>query len=352
MLNKEKIAVGFSGGVDSTAALWLLKKSGYMPIAITFDFANIFSKDEERKIKKIAEKIGVKHLFLKKDKVFKNEVINYFLEQTEKLKTPNPCIICNPNFKIKELLLIAKKFNAKKIATGHYAKVLYNKKGNYFYISPAKDKKKDQSYFLIGLKQSQLKNLILPLGEKNKVQAEVIYKKFALLPKQSQNLCFLKSEDKNDFIARNIGKIPCQMVFRGKAIKKCSNIYNYTLGQRKGLGLAGGPFYIVEIKRNKKIVYLSRDKRDALSKVAILSKVNFFNKNLLKRQKKINILAKARYQMEYQKAVLKKDNKYFEITFRNPVFALTPGQFIAFYSLDKKACLGGGEIKRVVKNEK
>ncbi len=354
MEKREKVAVGFSGGVDSTAAIYLLKQQGYQPVAITFDFASIFSKKELTKIKSLAKKLAVKHLVVKKGKLFEKEVVNYFLKETKSLKTPNPCIICNPNFKIKELLKQAKKLKISKIATGHYAQVAYDKKNNYFYIAPAKDKAKDQSYFLTHLKQNQLKYLLLPLSQKTKSQAQKIYQKFAPLPKQSQNLCFLAGKDKSLFIAKKLGKIPCQMVLKNKnqPLKKCQNIYNYTLGQRKGLGLAGGPFYVVGFDKRKDLVILSKQKKDILDKEAILDKANFFDKSLFKKAKKINILAKARYQMDFKKAVLKKQGRFYKIIFKKPVFALTPGQFVAFYSLDKKKCLGGARINKVLKNEK
>ncbi len=354
MPTKGKIAVGFSGGIDSTAAIYLLKQEGYEPIAITFNFAGIFSKKELNKINFLAKKLKVKNLIIEKEKLFKKEVIDYFLKETRSLKTPNPCVICNPNFKIKELLKEAKKLKISKIATGHYAQVVFNKKDKYFYIAPAKDKTKDQSYFLTHLKQNQLKHLVFPLAQKTKLQAKQIFQKFASLPKQSQNLCFLAGENKSVFIAKNLVKVPCRMVLKENKqnLKKCSNIYNYTLGQRKGLELSGGPFYVIGFNKTKKTVILSREKNNILNHQAVLDKANLFNKNLFKKQKKVNILAKARYQMKLQKAVLEKKDRFYKIVFKKPVFALTPGQFVAFYSLNRKACLGGARIKKVLDNER
>lgn len=363
--NPQKIAVGISGGVDSTASLILLQKQGYQPVAIHFRLPTWLKVDDFKNIKQIKQvcrqlNIPLKIVSVKND--FKKTVLKYFFDEIKSGRTPNPCLWCNRHFKFAKLIQFAKDNNIKKVATGHYARIIQNPKTKKYELWRGIDKNKDQSYYLSSLKNSWLKNIVFPLGEFTKKDAQKLVKKhgfkFIAEKSQSQDFCYLQNAELKDFLSNNLAKTTPRYFDKlsapqarcpvGVIVDEQDNVlgdhqglFNYTLGQRKGLNLAGGPWFVInkDYKNNQLIV--SRDDSKVFSQTAIIKKINFVS--AIKITKPTKVDAKIRYRQELCPAILKPLSKTkFELKFSKPVRAITPGQFAVFYVGDK--CLGEGVI--------
>lgn len=319
-----RVVLGMSGGVDSSVALYLLKEQGFDVIGVTLDFGcNHVNGIEIAKAN--CEKYGFEHVVLNCKTVFKKNVIDYFLNSLKKNQTPDPCVMCNRYAKIDSLLTFAKD-KADFIATGHYATM---KDGELIQSSD-----KDQSYFLCLLKNSQLKKLIFPITGYSKKEIYSIAKKQGIkyLIKESQDLCF--TDDVDSFIKKNLGFKEGNIIDKkGNILGQHKGIYFYTIGQRKGIKLHGGPYYVLGFKNNDVIV--TKNEKDLETKI-----VNLKNINLLREDIPKNVLAKVRFKQELSEATL--DLKKKQLIFKKPQRAVTPGQIAAFY--DKDVCLGGGII--------
>jgi tRNA-uridine 2-sulfurtransferase len=276
---------------------------------------------------------------------FKKEVVGYFLKEYAAGRTPNPCVFCNENFKFKILFETAEKNGAKFVATGHYARI--KKDGGHHRLFEAKDKKKNQAYFLYRLKQVDFKKIIFPLGEYEKERVKKIAKQLGFLiwkKKESQDVCFV-CKSTYDFLKNNLKLQKGQIVNeKNEIIGRHEGLALYTLGQRKGIRIGGtGPYYVVgkDFKKNQLIV--SHKKSGALfSEKTILEKVNWISETpeLPKR-----ILVQTRYRILPVYATINKDRTRYSIRFEKMQRAVTPGQSAVFLS-DKGEILGGGIIKK------
>lgn len=349
-----------SGGVDSSAAALLLKNMGYNVTGVTLKlFSNDdivdFEKSEKtccslsdvEDARNVAYKLGFDHLvFNFKDK-FKECVMNQFAECYLNGGTPNPCIECNRHIKFDKMLLRAKELDFDYIATGHYANIEYDENSHRYLLKRAKDRSKDQTYVLYSLSQEQLSRTLFPLGNLTKPEVRKIAENNNLVNSHkpdSQDICFVPDGDYVSFIKKfkNISIPQGDFVSTdGKILGKHKGIINYTIGQRKGLGIAlGKPAYVIkkDVQKNQVII---GDEKDLYTNSLDVCNVNLIPFDSLKSPMKIT--AKTRYSQSEQNAVLSyKGNGIYHVEFDTPQRAVTSGQAAVFY--DGDIVVGGGTI--------
>ncbi|HOX96934.1 MAG TPA: tRNA 2-thiouridine(34) synthase MnmA [bacterium] len=340
-LRKEKILLAMSGGIDSSFSVHLLRQQGYEVIGVYLNnLKSDASKNNWLNVKKIADYLQVPLHRLKSSGNFSKRVIKPFVEDYARGLTPNPCILCNRVFKFKELMDLADKLKIKKVATGHYA--LLKKQGNYVYLSPANDEKKDQVYFLYQLPQAYLKRLIFPLGKFAKIEVKELAKDVlppGLLPVgESQEICFVPADDLNTFLKQSIKKRKGGEIIEAgsnNVLGKYDNHQFFTIGQRKGLGLGGGPWYVSKIDANKNRVYVVNES----DKQVLEPKELRFTKILWAGavpKLPVKIKYKLRSAQKWANGVLKKDKKHFVLSLQKGQLPPSPGQSAVF--------LAGGKI--------
>lgn len=356
---KGKVVVGMSGGVDSSVTAYLLKEQGYDVIGITMQ---IWQDEDRCKIeesggccglsavedaRKVANKLGIPYYVLNFKKEFKENVIDYFINEYAKGVTPNPCIACNRYVKWESLLHKALTLEADYIATGHYARIVKHPVTNRYTIKMANTDSKDQTYALYNLTQFQLKHTLMPVGDYEKSDIRKIASEIGLdvaNKPDSQDICFVPDGDYAKFIRQNSNLNIKEGNFidrTGKVLGRHKGICNYTIGQRKGLGISfGSPMYVSEIKPETNEVVLTGN--DGLFKNNVLIKdFNFMSVEDIDGEVFVN--GKLRYSQKKSPCVIKKlDNGLVEAIFEEPQRAVTPGQAAVFY--DGEYVLGGGVI--------
>lgn len=388
-----KIAVAMSGGVDSSVAAALLagEYGKENVFGVTMRLFCYSDKETGPKsccslaaindAKAVAKKLGIKHYVLDFEKEFEKEVIDDFVSEYIKGRTPNPCIRCNTIIKFDYLYKKARALGAEKIATGHYARIREIKSeklkvksgGDYsssgvekYHLLRGLDDKKDQSYFLYGITQNQLKHTLFPLGGMKKTEVRKLAKKYGLKTAEkteSQEICFIAGDtDYHGFIStrKNTDKIR-----EGDIVDKKGNILGrhkglpfYTIGQRKGIGIARKePYYVLgfNIKKNQLVV---GDEKDLYRKEFVVKNVNWILGKSPGKGFKAYVMI--RYNMEPQKAIIYPSNgvrssktnsshlysnNNVRVVFNKPQKSITPGQSAVFYSKDE--VLGGGIIERL-----
>ncbi|MBU1046116.1 tRNA 2-thiouridine(34) synthase MnmA [Patescibacteria group bacterium] len=344
----KKVLVGISGGVDSAVSLFLLKKQGFDVEGASLDLN--LSEEARRTASGICEKYNVPYHIIDASSDFQKRVIGYFLKTLEDNKTPSPCLFCNQLVKIPTLLDFAKKRKADYAATGHYAKIV--EKNGEFLLKTPKDKEKDQTYFLAFLSQNQLSKMIFPLSDLTKREVYQIAEKQKIrhLQRQSQDLCFVKEKSLTDFLVKNIGIKPGKILdTKGVFWGEHKGLHFYTKGQRKGINLAGGPFWVVAFDKKRNNLIVSRDKNDEefFSQELELSGINFISSESPKR--KIKVLARTRFRQPLAKATLISGSPTsvdWRLIFDVPQRSVAPGQIAVFYRPPKgEICLGGGIIE-------
>lgn len=343
MKKKIKIFVGMSGGVDSSVAALLLKKQGYdlvgcfikgwYPSGLPCEW-----KEDRRDAMRVCVKLGISFLTIDAEKEYKREVVDYMLREYKSGRTPNPDVMCNRHIKFGIFLKKALKLGADYIATGHYVKI------SGFKLQVARDKNKDQSYFLWTLTQKQLKYCLFPIGDLLKPEVRALAKKFNLATaekRESMGVCFLGEFDLVDFLKKYIkpkkGKV---MRVDGKIIGEHEGIMFYTIGQRHGFSPGGGvPYYIVakDIKKNILLVSDKSGEKEFYKKEVEIEDVNWISGKAPDLNKTYQ--ARIRYRQPLQSCRIKNSNK---IIFTKPQRAVTSGQSLVLY--DGKEMLGGGII--------
>jgi tRNA-specific 2-thiouridylase len=358
-MNK-KVVVGMSGGVDSSVTAYLLKEQGYEVIGITMQVWPEDEEFEEREggccstssvedARRVAYKLDIPFYVMNFKDVFKEKVIEPFIDEYLMGQTPNPCIACNKFIKFDAFLKKAKALGADYIATGHYANI-YEENGRYL-LKRSKDDKKDQTYVLYNMTQHQLKHILMPCGDYNKERIREIAKEIGLNvhnKKDSEEICFIPDNDHGAYIKRerpeNV-KGGNFVDIRGNVLGKHKGLAYYTIGQRKGLGLAlGKPVFVNDIRPNTNEVVLGSED-DIFKNELIAGKLNFITFDKLKEP--IKVLAKIRYSAKATKAmVYPYGEDKVRVVFENNVRAITKGQSVVFYNDD--LLVGGGIIEAVL----
>lgn len=355
---KKKVLVGMSGGVDSSVAAYLLKKQGYDVIGVTMQ---IWQDDEEfvereggccslsavADARRVANKIGIPFYVMNFKDAFKKNVIDYFVDEYVEGRTPNPCIACNKFIKFSAFLDKAMAMGIDYVATGHYA--IIEKQNDRYVIKRSEDDKKDQTYALYNLTQFQLERTLMPCGQYKKTQIREIAKEIGLRvhnKKDSEEICFIPDNDHGRYIKN---RFPSK-VKEGNFVDKEGNILGihkgivyYTIGQRKGLGIAfGKPMYVVDINPFRNEVVLG-SLEDLLNTELIAKDINYIPFDTLKEPMEIE--AKIRYSQNPSKAVITPiENGKVKVNFYEKQRAITKGQSVVFYKDD--LVIGGGVIEK------
>lgn len=357
------VVVGMSGGVDSSAAAYLLKKEGYDVIGVTMQiWENDRACDIERKggccgtsavedARRVAARIGIPYYVLDFKNEFRRKVTDYFAAEYRAGRTPNPCIACNRYVKWESLLRKSLALGADYIATGHYARVVHLSNGRYSLHTAAGDARtsKDQTYALYSLTQEQLSRTIMPMGQYTKSETRAIARE-AGLPvadkPDSEEICFVPDGDYAGFIEKYTGKAAAPGNFvdeDGNVLGRHRGIIRYTIGQRKHLGIAlGHPVFVKEIRPDTNEVVLAEN-GSLMGKAVIVKDLNWMSEPGMPENRRV--MAKIRYNHRAAPAVLEEEGQdAVRLVFDAPQRAAAPGQAAVFYQ--DGILLGGGTIVR------
>ncbi len=329
----KKVIVAMSGGVDSSVAATLLKKQGFQVIGVFMKLNNI-SGDARIRAKNVAQAIKIPFFVLDFRKEFRKKVINFFLKEYKAGFTPNPCVTCNKEIKFGLLMEKALASGADFIATGHYVRF---KNGRLF---RAKDDSRDQSYFLWRLNQKQLKRVLFPMGDFTKAETRALARKFKLAVAEtpaSQEICFVP-DNINEFLKRYFKPKKGKVVdVSGKVLGEHQGLIFYTIGQRKGIMLEQGPYWVKDKDAKKNILIVTKNEKDLLKKELFFRDINWLSGKEPKLPMKI--MAKIRYRSKVAPVTVFKNNRAVFIQSQR---AVTPGQSVVFYR--GRELIGGGVI--------
>ena len=345
-MENKKVLLGMSGGVDSSVSALLLKKQGYEVIGITlemFDNNSNVSLDA----KKVCEQLNIPHYAFSCKNDFKKHVIDDFIACYSNCKTPNPCIECNRYIKFGYMYEKAKELDCNYIATGHYAKNEYNKEYDRWVIKKSNAGNKDQTYVLWNIPKEVIEHIIFPLANfENKEQIRQIAREADLEvanKPDSEDICFIPNGNYKEFLEKNSdikSKTGNIVNSNGEVLGKHTGLYNYTIGQRKGLGIAYKvPLFVLGFNKVKNEVIVGEEK-ELYKKEIQVSNINLLLIDKIDEQIEVDV--KTRYSTKSAKATIIQDGNKIKVIFKEPQRAITPGQSAVFYIDD--IVLGGGKI--------
>jgi tRNA-specific 2-thiouridylase len=366
----QTIAVAMSGGVDSSTVAAMLRVEGHNVIGLTMQLWNqrrlaghegmpesvqgrCCSLDDVYDARRVAETIGIPYYVVNHEERFERDVVRPFVEEYLSGRTPIPCSLCNNHLKFDQLLTVARQIGADRVATGHYAQVTFNEETGRWLLKRPADKSKDQTYFLFGLTQEQLSRTMFPLGGMTKPEVRELARKHALVIAEkpdSQEICFVPGGDYKRFLDAYLAEqgeppleTPGEMVTTdGRVIGEHTGIHNFTVGQRKGLGVAtGSPLYVLQIKGDTRQVIVGKDE-ELYSRTLRTHRVNLIS--VAELREPMRVAVKIRHRHQPAPAIIEAtEPDQILVTFDEPQRAITPGQAAIFY--DGDVVVGGGWIE-------
>ena len=369
MPNHNTIAVAMSGGVDSSTVAAMLRADGYNVIGLTMQLWNqrrlagredmpetvtgrCCSLDDVYDARRVAETIGIPYYVVNHEDRFEQDVVRPFVKEYLSGRTPIPCSLCNNHLKFDQLLTVARQIGADAVATGHYARVEFDDVSGRWLLKRPTDRAKDQTYFLFGMTQDQLSRTLFPLGEMTKPEVRELARKHGLALAEkpdSQEICFVPGGDYKNFLdaylaeqGESFPETAGELVTSdGRVIGEHSGIHNFTVGQRKGLGVAtGSPLYVLQIKGDTRQVVVG-DQEQLYSKTLLTRKINLISSDELAHAMRVAV--KIRHRHEAAAATIQQTGAdEVLVAFDEPQRAITPGQAAVFYNGD--IVVGGGWI--------
>lgn len=351
-----------SGGVDSSVAAALLKKAGF-DVAGAFmkcwdekdTFGQCAAAEDAAMARRVAQKLGIPFYTFDFTHEYRKEVFNYFIAEYKAGRTPNPDVMCNKHIKFGLFLEKALALGFDYIATGHYVRIqnskikIQNENAKFkivYKLLQAEDKNKDQSYFLWTLSQEQLRHCLFPIGEYTKPEVRELARKFGLPNaerKDSQGICFVGKVDLTDFLQNHISPKTGEITDpTGKILGNHPGIFYYTIGQRHGIGLGGGPYWVLEKRIKDNVLVVTRNEKDLCKKEVFLQDINWISGG--EPPLPLRLKAAIRYRQKAEKATLTKarGSRRYTLKFDEPQRAVAPGQSVVFFGGEE--LLGGGTI--------